>query len=60
MTIFIGQVIFYASAVVLPTAYLLRFLLSSSAAVLVAWWKFLAGEKFVAWEPTPRTQTARR
>lgn len=49
------QVAFYASGVVWPGARLPRFFVISSAATLVAWWKVVCGERFVTWDPTPRT-----
>ncbi len=49
------QVVFYGLGAFVPGARIPRFVVVSSVAGLVAWWKFLAGERFVVWDPTPRT-----
>ena len=50
-----AQVVFYGLGALVPVARVPRFFVISSIAALVAWWKFLTGERFVVWEPTPRT-----
>ncbi|HEU5322892.1 MAG TPA: glycosyltransferase family 2 protein, partial [Methylomirabilota bacterium] len=55
-----GQVLFYGAGALLPRTRIPHFFVSSSAAAMVAWWKFCMGERFVVWEPTPRTHAAIR
>ena len=51
----LAQAVFYGLGALIPWARIPRFVVVSSVAGLVAWWKFLTGERFVVWEPTPRT-----
>jgi cellulose synthase/poly-beta-1,6-N-acetylglucosamine synthase-like glycosyltransferase len=51
----VAQGLFYGAGALVPSARIPRFFVGASLAALVAWWKFLAGERFVVWEPTPRT-----
>lgn len=56
----LAQVLFYGAGLVVPSLRIPHFFVNSSAAALVAWWKFLGGERFVVWDPTPRTHSAPR
>ena len=56
----VAQVLFYGAGVLVPAARIPRFFLSASVAASVAWWKFLCGERFVVWDPTPRPHAATR
>jgi cellulose synthase/poly-beta-1,6-N-acetylglucosamine synthase-like glycosyltransferase len=51
----LAQVSFYVVGVLIPSARIPYFFVSSSLAAIVAWWKFLKGERLVTWEPTSRT-----
>ena len=53
--VLLAQVAFYGTGALVRGARIPRFFVMSNAATLVAWWKFLTGERFVVWDPTPRT-----
>ncbi len=56
----LAQVAFYALGGLAPRARIPYYLVSGSVAAVVAWWKFLAGERFVVWDPTPRIREVPR